>query len=91
MWNTGNVATEHQNEIFNNSVVMHVNQGARIFLDPVNVARTVTAWRASMPDLHFTIEDTIVEGDKVVLRASFTGTYTKRYSQRRKNPPNPAR
>jgi predicted ester cyclase len=35
---------------------------------------TYTAWRAAFPDLHITIEDTIGEGNKVVLRTLIRGT-----------------
>jgi hypothetical protein len=77
MWNTGDISAEHQNTIFNNTVIMHSNAGERLLLTPAMVAQVVTAWRRSMPDLHFTITDTITQGNKVVLLTSFTGTYTK--------------
>ena len=32
-------------------------------------------WRAAFPDFHFTIEDTIVQGNKVVMRIPFNGTH----------------
>jgi predicted ester cyclase len=32
-----------------------------------------------LPDLHLTIEDLIAEGDKVVMRASVTGTHKGEY------------
>jgi predicted ester cyclase len=34
------------------------------------------AFKSAFPDLHFTIEDTLVEGDKIVWRWSSTGTNT---------------
>jgi steroid delta-isomerase-like uncharacterized protein len=34
----------------------------------------VTAFRAAFPDLHYTIEDEIADGDKVVQRVRATGT-----------------
>lgn len=40
--------------------------------------RVITTWRKSMPDLNFKVEDTIVQGNKVVMRLSFTGTYKGR-------------
>jgi hypothetical protein len=76
MWNTGNISTDLQNTIFNSTTVMHA-RGERIPLTPTMVSGVISAWRKSMPDLHFNIEDTIIGGDKVVLRLSFTGTYTK--------------
>ncbi len=38
--------------------------------------RFVTEVRSEYPDLHFTIEDLIAEGDKVVVRSTFRGTNT---------------
>ena len=35
---------------------------------PDGVRHTVTAWRSAFPDLHFTLEDLVVEGDKIVAR-----------------------
>ena len=37
--------------------------------------RTVTAWRSAFPDLRFTLEDLLVEGDKVVARWTCRGTH----------------
>lgn len=38
--------------------------------------RLVEWFRGPMPDLHFTIDEIVGEGDKVVYRLSGTGTYT---------------
>lgn len=35
----------------------------------------VRAFRAGFPDIHFTVEDLIAEGDKVACRVTFTGTH----------------
>jgi len=35
----------------------------------------VTAWRRAFPDLHFTIDDLVAEGDRVAARLTFTGTH----------------
>jgi steroid delta-isomerase-like uncharacterized protein len=32
-------------------------------------------WQAAFPDLHFTVEDVIAEGDKVLTRWTLTGTH----------------
>jgi hypothetical protein len=32
-------------------------------------------WLSAFPDLHFTINDMIVEGDKVAIRSTWTGTH----------------
>jgi predicted ester cyclase len=76
MWNTGKTDADIQNSIFNNSVIMH-SRGMRLFLSPGMVGGVIRSWRNSMPDLKFTIEDKIIQGDKVVLRLTFSGTFTK--------------
>lgn len=42
---------------------------------PNGVRRTVAAWRSAFPDLHFTLEDLLVQGDKVVARWTCGGTH----------------
>jgi len=37
--------------------------------------RVITAWRNSMPDLNFKIQDTIAQGDKVAMRLTRSGSY----------------
>lgn len=49
----------------------HVKSG----IEPVR--RMVMDYRAGFPDLHFTIEDCIAEGDMVVLRWNVKGTHTE--------------
>ena len=44
---------------------------------PEGVKRLAAMVHASFPDLHFTIEDMIAEGDKVVYRYSVRGTHQK--------------
>jgi predicted ester cyclase len=53
---------------------------------PVEAPRAHEAFRQlwamllrGLPDLHLTIEDLIAEGDKVVMRASVTGTHRGQY------------
>jgi len=62
--------------IFNPIVVMH-SRSEIVSLNPGMVRGVIASWRRSMPDLHFAIEDTIIQGNKVVLRLKYTGTYTK--------------
>jgi steroid delta-isomerase-like uncharacterized protein len=38
------------------------------------VKQFFTMFRTAFPDLHYTIEDVVAEGDKVVTRATWTGT-----------------
>jgi predicted ester cyclase len=41
--------------------------------------RFVTTWRTAFPDLQFTIEDHIAEGNKVATRVTLRGTHSGRY------------
>lgn len=75
LWNTGNF--DQMESIFSPPVVM-VSHGNRVLLTPEMLRRVVTTWRKSMPDLNFKIEDTIIEGVKVAMRLSFTGSYKER-------------
>ena len=41
---------------------------------PEGIAAVITMFRLAFPDLHFTIEDQVAEGDKVATRYTFRGT-----------------
>lgn len=41
---------------------------------PQGIAAIITMFRQAFPDLRFTIEDQVAEGDKVVTRYTFRGT-----------------
>ncbi len=75
LWNTGNF--DQMESIFSPPVAM-ISRGNRILLRLDMLKGVISAWRKSMPDLNFKIEDTIVEGDKVAMRLSFTGSYKER-------------
>ena len=55
-----------------------ISHGNRVVVDEAMLIRVVNAWRGSMPDLNFKIEDTITQGNKVAMRLTFTGTYKTR-------------
>jgi steroid delta-isomerase-like uncharacterized protein len=42
---------------------------------PGGIAQVITMFRKAFPDLRFTIEDQIAEGDKVATRYTFRGTH----------------
>jgi predicted ester cyclase len=75
LWNTGNF--DQMDSLFSAPVAM-VSRGNRILLRPDMLKGVISAWRKSMPDLNFKIDDTIVQGDKVAMRLSFTGSYKER-------------
>jgi steroid delta-isomerase-like uncharacterized protein len=71
VWKQGNFAVI--NELFTTdyiggepSMTIQGQEGVRQF---------VSQYRSAFPDLHFTIEDMIAEGDNVVTRWSVTGTH----------------
>ncbi len=75
LWNTGNF--DHLESIFSPPAAM-VSHGNRLMLTPEMLKRVIVTWRKAMPDLNFKIEDTIIQGDEVAMRLSFTGSYKER-------------
>jgi steroid delta-isomerase-like uncharacterized protein len=69
-------------EIINNEQVALLTEiidqdfsGAGIGKGSSGFAQTVSELRQGFPDIHFTIKDMVAEGDKVVVRWSWTGTH----------------
>jgi steroid delta-isomerase-like uncharacterized protein len=86
VWNTGVKSTIDSFPAF----IMH-NHGGRVLVGPDMLARVVANWRRSMPDLTFTIDDTVVQEDKVVLRVTLKGTYKERLFPEAGDPQTPPR
>ena len=42
---------------------------------PDGFSQMVTLWRSVFPDLHFTIDDMVAEGDRVAIHFTYTGTF----------------
>ena len=74
VWNKGNLAV--LDEII---VKDHVNSGPGSIpglpTGPEGSKQFVTVYRNAFPDVHFTIDDQIAEGDKVMTRWSAEGTH----------------
>ncbi|HUF00439.1 MAG TPA: ester cyclase [Anaerolineales bacterium] len=74
VWNNGDLAV--LDEIITKE---HVNNGPGTFPGlpngPEGSKQLVTAYRNAFPDVHFTIDDEIAEGDKVVTRWTAHGTH----------------
>jgi steroid delta-isomerase-like uncharacterized protein len=74
VWNTGNLAV--LDEII---ATDHVNIGPSTLPGlpngPEGAKQLVTTYRNAFPDVHFTIDEQIAEGDKVVTRWSAKGTH----------------
>jgi steroid delta-isomerase-like uncharacterized protein len=72
VWNRGNIGVADQLVAAN--IVLH--DPAQTF-EPglAGFKKHVTEVRAAFPDIHFTVEDMVVEGDNVVSRWSAQGTH----------------
>jgi hypothetical protein len=75
MWNTGNLGL--MNGMFTRHPRLHYPAISSLAMYPSLVAGRVKFWRNCVPDINYQILDTIVQGDKVVLRLVYTGTYEK--------------
>ena len=63
-------------ELFADDYVVHVNvPGMEVIRGRDAFKQALPALYTAFPDLHETIEDMVAEGDKVVVRTSWTGTH----------------
>jgi predicted ester cyclase len=72
VWNQGN--TEILSEIYDPSIVVHEPTMTVRGLEEAK--QFVLGYLTAFPDLHFTIEDMITEGDRIATRWSSRGTHT---------------
>jgi len=86
LWNTGDASAIAAFPDF----IMH-NHGGRLRVGSAMLGRVITTWRKSMPDLTFTIDDTVTQADKVVMRVTLKGTYKERLFPEAGDPPSPPR
>lgn len=71
LWNTGDF--DQFKPYF--SPFFMTSHGPRVLVNEAMLRRVVSAWRKSMPDLTFKIEDTVIQGNTVAMRLSMKGTY----------------
>jgi steroid delta-isomerase-like uncharacterized protein len=71
-WNRGNLNVV--DELLTTNYVFHEPISGDI-RGPGGYKQFVTVYRTGAPDIHFTIEDQVAEGDKVVTRYTTTGTH----------------
>lgn len=71
-WNKGNVSTAEQ--FYAPDIVHHADHVPET-RGIEGMKQLVTMLHKAFPDLCYTVEDVIAEGDKVVLRYSFAGTH----------------
>ena len=71
LWNAGDL--DAADSLLSPAHVHHI--GERRLDGPEGVKAAVTRFRGAFPDLHFTIEDVVSDGDRVVVRWIATGTH----------------
>jgi len=84
VWNSCNLAAVE--DVFREGAVMHhggvAGRGGWIFQGiPTIRDLYIRPTQAALPDLHHTIEDVIVEGDRAVARFHGDGTHTGEYGE----------
>ncbi|MGB6598621.1 MAG: ester cyclase [Candidatus Acidiferrum sp.] len=73
VWNKGNVAVA--DELFAPTYTHHDSATPDVGRGPEGEKKRVTLYRNAFPDIRFTIEDMLVEGETVVARWSCRGTH----------------
>jgi steroid delta-isomerase-like uncharacterized protein len=71
-FNEGNV--DAVDELVTDSYVRHDPNSPEV-RGPEEEKQLIAMYRSAFPDLHFTIEDMIAEGDKVVIRVGISATH----------------
>lgn len=74
IWNRGQMAMADM--IYTPDYIDHDPAATHTMRGPEAVKQNATMYRTAFPDLHLHIEDTISDGDKVVVRWTSTGTHT---------------
>jgi steroid delta-isomerase-like uncharacterized protein len=72
IWHKGNLTVV--DELVPTDFVIHRATGEHIH-GPEDFKQFVSATRSAFPDVHFTIDDILVEGDKVAVRWTMTATH----------------
>jgi steroid delta-isomerase-like uncharacterized protein len=73
-WNKGNLAVI--DELYTPDFVQHDPASPVSVSSAEDLKRYVAGYRMAMPDIHFSIDDLVAEGDKVVWRFTSRGTQT---------------
>jgi len=72
IWDKGNLAVV--NEILASNFVFHYAPPG-VAPDREGYKQTLTMYRTSSPDMHYTVDDMVAEGDKVTIRWAGKGTH----------------
>jgi steroid delta-isomerase-like uncharacterized protein len=73
VWNRSNYAI--LGELAASDIVIHATRPGEDLHGPAGITQFYTELRAAFPDIHFTIEDQIAAGDRVVTRWSARATH----------------
>jgi steroid delta-isomerase-like uncharacterized protein len=73
VWNGENFSAV--NELVASDVILHLPKPGEEIYGPEGVSQFYATLHAAFPDIHFTIEDQIAAGDKVVTRWTCRGTH----------------
>lgn len=71
VFSRGNLST--MDELFSSDITVH--DPDKELRGPEQVEQGITRLRTAFPDLYYTVEDMIAEGDKVVIRFTGRGTH----------------
>jgi len=71
-WNKGNLAVV--DELYTANVVQHDPSSPMPVTSSAALKGYVSTFRTAVPDLHFTVDDLLAEGDKVLWRFTSHGT-----------------
>lgn len=74
VWNRGNYAVV--DELVANDFVIHASTPEEEIHGPEGAKQYFVELRQAFPDIHFTVEDQIAEGDRVVTRWTARATHT---------------
>jgi len=74
VWNQGNM--DVINELIADDFVLHDPAMPEDMIGPNGFRQFVIVYRTAFPDIHFTVEDQIAEGDMVATRWTATGTHS---------------
>lgn len=72
-WNKGNLGVA--DELFADNYVYHTTSIPGTPRGPEGIKKYAAAVRTAVPDAYLQIDDMVAEGDKVVLRWTFSGTH----------------
>lgn len=73
VWNKGNY--DILNELVARDIVIHSSASREDIHGPEGIKQFYSELRTAFPDLHFTIEDQIAQGDRIVTRWTACGTH----------------